>query len=132
MLLTDLIFILLFSLIFASILGYGFNWRHPARRDSVGSSSIFLFIVFALSMWAAIAWVPAWGPLFMGSAFLTFLVVGVIVSFLILALAVPDTPQPPAAGGEDRVVVGTVFGLFFWLLVITLAVSIIGRMLAGA
>ncbi len=132
MLLADFIIILLFSLVFASILGFGFNWRHPARRDSVGSSALFLFIIFMLSMWAAGSWVPAWGPAVMGSAFLVFLLVGLFVSLLILALAVPDTPHPPASEGEDHVVVGTVFGLFFWLLVITLGVSIIGRLLAGA
>ncbi|MFW6303564.1 MAG: hypothetical protein ACOC2L_02990 [Candidatus Sumerlaeota bacterium] len=135
MLLADIIFIFLFAIIFASILGWGFGWRHPRRRDAAGPSVLFLFVILLLAMWAGSTWMTPWGPTVAGSALLTLFLVGLFVSLVVMAVGTPPEPYEPtepAAEGEDVVVAGTIFGLFFWILVIGLVVTIIGRVFAGA
>lgn len=133
MLFVDLLFVLVLALILSSVLAWGFGWRHPARADAVGASMLFLFFILMLAMWAGWAWLPAWGPLLYGTPWLTLLLVGVLLSLLVLALVVPSRPTRPPRGttepAEDVAAVGTIFGIFFWILMVGLLIAIISRYL---
>jgi hypothetical protein len=127
---AHLLFAFIFALIFSGILAYALGWRHPAKSDAVGDSLLFLFLILLLAMWAGGAWVPAWGPVVYGTPWLSILVIGLLVSLLILAIAVPPqrtrTPREEIRREpEESIVVGTVFALFFWLLVAGLLVSVL-------
>lgn len=52
---VDLIFVLIFALLLSSILSWGFGWRHPARRDTVGTSFVFLFLILPVISYKFVA-----------------------------------------------------------------------------
>lgn len=118
----DILFIFLFALILSSILGWGLGWRHPAAGDAVAVSITFLFVILMLSTWAAMAWLPPWGPLLYGTPWLSILLVGLLVSLLILAVATPvrrpRTPTQEAAQAREEVLTATAFGVFFWIFIV--------------
>lgn len=136
MVLVDLFAILLIALILSSVLTWGFGWRHPARREPVGASLLFIFLILALSMWAAGGWIAPFGPVWYGTAFVDFLLIGLFVCLLVLALAEPK--RPPVTGREaveevrESETVAVVFGMFFWVLVIVLLVAAIASYFKGA
>lgn len=126
---TDFLFVLALALILSGVLAWGFGWRHPARSDAVGPSALFLFLILLFAMWAGGAWLPPWGPVWYGTAWLMFLLVGLVISLLILAIATPiRSPRPPRKTDAEEVV-GTVFGIFFWILMIGLFVAVLVRYL---
>ncbi|MDD2239981.1 MAG: hypothetical protein PHI93_04895 [Kiritimatiellae bacterium] len=133
MIIPDLAFVFLFALVLAGILGWGAGWRHPASHNAVGTSVWFLFLVLMFVMWAGSAWLPPWGPLWRGTAWLSILVIGLLVSLLMLAIATPvrrhGKLREATKQTEDAVVVGTAFGLFFWILMIGLLTAIVVRYL---
>ena len=127
----ELLTIVLFAVALASILGWGFGWRHPAGGDGVAASIVFLFVILMMAMWAFGAWLPPWGPVVFGASWLTLLVVGLFVGLLLLAAATPARPprtsRQATAEASEAAAVGAVFGLFFWLLLIGLLIAIIAR-----
>ena len=133
MILVVLVFVFLFALILSSILAWGFGWRHPARSDAVGTSVLFLFLILMFAMWAGGAWLPPWGPLWYGIPWLNLLFVGLLVSLLVLAIATPvrrpRTSREAVEQAEEAAVVGTAFGLFFWVLMVGLLIAVVVRYL---
>ncbi|MEJ2024009.1 MAG: hypothetical protein P8Y00_03160, partial [Deltaproteobacteria bacterium] len=114
----DLLFVVFFALLLSSIMSWGFRWRHPARRDTVGASFVFLFFILLVVMWASVAWMVPWGPVIYGTHWLGLLLTGVFVSLLILAVAAPVRPiktRTPAEAEQVRkeVETATAFGVFF-------------------
>jgi hypothetical protein len=121
------LFALVFALVLSSILAWGLDWRHPERRDAVGTSVLFLFLILLFAMWAGTAYLPPWGPVLYGTPWLNTLVIGLLVSLLVLAIAAPKrrAPAPSATRetAEEVIVVGTAFGIFFWILIIGLLMA---------
>ena len=134
MILIDIAVVFIFALVLSAILGWGFGWRHPAHGDARGASVMFLFLILAFTMWAGGAWLPPWGPLWYGTAWLNLLLVGLLVSILMLAVVTPvrrpRTRSEAAEEAEETAVVGTAFGIFFWLLMIMLLIAGIVRYFA--
>ena len=129
MLWVNLLFVVIFALGLSAILGWGFRWRHPSSADAIGASIVFLFLVLLLTMWAAGAWLPPFGPVMYGTSWLGLLLVGVLVALLLLAVGAP-APPPPTPGeaaeeAREAAAVGTAFGLFFWIRVVGLLVAAI-------
>lgn len=125
----DFIAVVIIALVLSSILVWGFSWRHPARRDTVGPSLLFLFLILLFAVWAGGAWFPPWGPLFLDTAWMAFLLIGLFVSLIVLAAAAPmrppRTPSAARAEAEETAVVGTVFGVFFWVLILGFLIAVI-------
>ncbi len=125
----DLIFVLFFALLLSSILSWGFGWRHPARRDTVGTSFFFLFLILLVVMWAGGAWMEPWGPIVYGTPWLSLLLIGVFVSLLILAVVTPERPvRRPRTPAEQEAVreeveTATAFGVFFWIVIAGLLIA---------
>ena len=124
----DLLFVFLFAVILSGILSWGFGWRHPAAADAVGASIAFLFVILLFTVWAVTAWLPPWGPVWYDTPWLSILLVGVLVSILILAIAAPvrrpRTPTQAAAEAREEAVTATAFGVFFWVLIAGLLIAI--------
>lgn len=125
----NLLFVFLFALLLGSILSWGFGWRHPARSDAVGASFLFLFLILLLAMWAGGVWFVPWGPVFYGTPWLELLLIGLFVSLLILAVTAsarrPRAPSALEAQAQEESTEATMFGSFFWLLLIGLLVVIV-------
>jgi hypothetical protein len=123
----DLLFVFLFALILSSILIWGFGWRHPAETEAVGASFLFLFLILLVVMWAAGAWLVPWGPVVYDTPWLGLLLIGLFISVLILAVAAPTWKgkrAEPMAGAEEAVA-ATIFGIFFWILIVGLLIAAI-------
>jgi hypothetical protein len=135
MLLADLAFALLFAFLLAAALVGLFGWRHPARREEPAAwpAAVFLFLLLFFLIWAGGAWIGPFGPLVWASAWLPFLVVGLVIGLVLLAVAEPpDRRRRPAAReardpvDEERMARGVmVYGAFFWILMLLLLVAII-------
>lgn len=127
----DIMFIIIIAAIISGILGLGFGWRHPSRPEAVGGSLVFIFLLLFLGMWASSRWFPPAGPVLLGFHWAIPLLVGLLLALIVLAIAVP--PRRDRSAGvdtiqdeQDDVVAATVFGVFFWLLIIGLLAVIIG------
>ncbi len=131
MFLVDLAFALLFAFLVAAVLAGLFGWRHPARReeDTAWPGAIFLFFLLFFLIWAGGAWVGPFGPLLWASAWLPFLVVGLVIGLVILAVAEPRRPRRPAPReplDEERATRGAmIYGAFFWILLLVLLLAIV-------
>jgi hypothetical protein len=125
---TDIILVIVFAMILASLLVWGLGWRHPAQREAVGGSILFLLLVLVLTMWAGGIWLNPWyadGE----SAWLAILGVGVLVSLVMLAVAVPARRKPRSPsrareGESEAAAMAAAFGMFFWVLIIGMMIAI--------
>lgn len=123
---VDLLFAFLVAVILTSLLVIGFGWRYPGRQGA-GVAAIFLFLVFFFMVWALAAWTAPFGPPLWGSYWLPFVVIGVLLALLILAISAP-TRLPRDEVEEQAVVSSAVlvtFGTFFWVLLLGALISII-------
>jgi len=132
MLLVDLAFALFFAFLLAAVLAGALGWRHPARReeDTAWPGAIFLFLILFFLIWAGGAWIGPFGPLLWASAWLPFLIVGVVVGLIVLAVSEPPRRRRPPVREQpaesEQVARGAViFGVFFWVLMLLLLVGIV-------
>jgi hypothetical protein len=123
----DLLLVFVFALILSGVLIWGFGWRHPAQDEAVGASFLFLFLILLVVMWAVGGWLEPWGPVVYDTPWLGLLLIGLIISLLILAVATPTwrrkRPEPMAEAEEA--VAATIFGAFFWILIVGLLIAAI-------
>jgi NADH:ubiquinone oxidoreductase subunit 6 (subunit J) len=129
----DLLLVVIFALFLSNVLIWGIGWRHPAERDTVGVSLLFLFVILALAMWAGGVWLPG-RPVLYGTSWLGLLLIGVLVSLLIMSLAAPvrraRAPDKTATDAQEEIVAATAFGIFFWTLIAALLiVALIGYLI---
>jgi hypothetical protein len=127
---ADLVFIVIFALVLSVFLTWAVGWRHPAESRTAGLSILFLFIILMFTMWAGSAWIPPWGPVFFGSAWLSLLVIGLIIALLVLAVSEP-VRRPKTLEVVEENTAGkpvertTPFGMFFWILLLVLLLAIV-------
>ena len=135
MLWTHFFLALVFAFILTGILVWAVGWRHPRGSSAVGPSILFLFIILLFSMWAGTAWLPGGEVGTYGTPWLGTLLIGLLIGLLILAIAAPAgrnprTPREASERAAETAVAGTVlgiFGIFFWLLIIGLFISVLVR-----
>ena len=130
MFLIDLLLVFIFALVLSSILGWGVGWRHPSRSDGTGVSIFFLFIILFFAMWAGGVWMVPHGPLIYGRPWLSLLIIGIFISLILLAVAAPGrrrprTPEQAEQDAVENVTAVTVFGIFFWILIIGFLIAAI-------
>ncbi len=125
----DIVFALIFAMIYTGAIVWALGWRHPVGSKVAGGSMLFLFLVLLLTMWAASAWIPPWGPVAYGTSWLSLLLVGLTVSLLILAVSAPPKKPPrvrrEAESDPDSLAAVTIFGLYFWALIIILLLAVV-------
>ncbi|HSH64706.1 MAG TPA: hypothetical protein VLB84_02680 [Bacteroidia bacterium] len=82
---------------------------------------IFFIIVF-MATWASQLWINPIGPVFWGVAWVPMLVASVFFWLLILAL-IPPFPKTQA-GTEEKESASMVLGMFFWIMLVVLLITI--------
>jgi len=118
-----------FALLFAAILVYGFSRRTAGPFDGM----LFLFLVIFMFTWGLGSWMTPIGPVVGGVSWLSYLVIAIVVMLLIGAMLPPSRPRRRGAaervaeGDEAARAVGITFGFFFWFMLITLFVIAILR-----
>ena len=117
MVIGHLVLSLVLSCVAIAVLVAGLRFR---PRTPVWS----LFLIFFLAIWAGGVWVVPFGPTHFGVTWLPFLLIAILLAVLVVALS------PRGAGShraeqevEREVEVG--LGLFFWVLIGALIVSIV-------
>jgi uncharacterized protein YybS (DUF2232 family) len=119
---TDLIAAIISGVVFTAIFAIGF------RRGGPWSSLPPFFIIVFLGAWAGALWLKPLGPAVFGVSWLNFLLVGLFVS-LVLAAAEPcPAPIYYKKRGQkqpDEASALATLDVFFWLLVILLAVAVV-------
>jgi len=130
----DILFIIIIAAIISAVLGIGFGWRHPSRPEAVGGSLIFIFLLLFLTMWASSSWIPTAGPVLWGFHWGIPLLTGLLLALVLLATAVPPRRDrgrevDKLQDERDDVVTATVFGVFFWMMIIGLLAVIVGSYL---
>lgn len=118
-----LVLALLVGFIFSLVLGYGF------RRRPAGIGFLPLFLLIFLVTWAIGIWIAPVGPLAWEVPWLAFLIIGLLFTLVVAALAAPE-PAAPAVRleteGEARTE-GVAAGVFLWLLLLGLGMAIAAR-----
>lgn len=126
---------IVFALIFAGLLMYVFNRRGPGP----GSGMLFLFLILFVFSWVGGTYITPSGPVAWGASWLGYAGVAFFIMLLLAAILPPSPPRPKSnpqltaandmeTESEIQAVFSITFGIFFWILIITLL--IIG--LAGA
>lgn len=124
----DILFALIVASAFSTVLISLFGKRGPGPL----SGFPFFFVVLFFTVWAAGVWLTPFGPLLRGTALVTYVMVGAIVTLIIAAVVpeqrerrVPDL-QPPEEK-QTAEAVETAFGFFFRVLILVLIGIIISR-----
>jgi hypothetical protein len=135
MFLIDLLFAFVIALLLSALLVGAAGWRHPRNPDT-GAAALFLFFIFLALIWAGGTWSAPYGPTLWGAYWLPFLMIGLFLGIIILAIgtaamppdsgrisegAVPEQTDAEAAAEGAAVV----FGVFFWILLLGAVAAII-------
>lgn len=131
----DLLFALILALLLAWALVGPLSWRHP-HYDGAGVAGVFLFLLLLGFIWAGGVWSEPYGPEVRGSYLMPFVVFGLALFLIILALGSaipprdappqlpPDTaPEPAAETAAEGTAIA--FGFVFWLLALGLLIAAI-------
>jgi len=101
------------------------------RRRGPWNSFLIFFVVVFLGAWAGGIWYPARGPAIGGVTWLPFFIVGLVLSLLLVAVIPPpeETTVELLKEGEKDTEARKklVLGIYFWLMVLALAVMIVAR-----
>ena len=121
-----LLLAVLISLLLTGVFIFWFRKRGP------WNSFLIFFIVVVLGAWAGGIWFPEVGPAIWGVHCLSFLIVGLIISLLLVA-SMSSTPRNTtvqlmeSGERETETKKRLVLGVYFWLMVIALVVLITTR-----
>lgn len=129
--LADLAIAILVAFAFTLILIPLLGWRRPAREGTWAGPAL-AFVLLFLFAWLGGLWIPPFGPVIYEISLLPFILTGLFVALIMLALIPPERPLPEGTPPEgqveaaktDRVVSGA-FGAFFWLLMLLLVIAIL-------
>lgn len=130
----DLIFAVLMAALVALLLVGAWGWRHP-RHPGAGPAALFLFLILWAVIWAFAVWSAPVGPVAWGGYWLPYLVIGLMLGLLFLAVAQMAGPadktrseHAPTTGTgeplESTPGIAAVFGVFFWLLIVAALIII--------
>ena len=125
MVFSDLLFVLLITLVLTAIFVVGF------RRQRTGQIIAMFFVILFLATWAVGLWIVPVGPKIFGVPWVSYLIAGLLMALLLTAL-VPLAKSRRAKDettteSEEKTVAIAVFDLFFWILIIALIAAIILR-----
>ena len=128
MTLISIVLSLFFALLFSAILVYGFRRRTTGPFDGM----LFLFLIIFMFTWGLGSWMTPIGPVFGGVAWLSYLVISIVVMLLIGAMLPPaEGPRRRRVSAEEggTKVVGITFGVFFWFMLIALFIIALLRLM---
>ncbi len=122
----DLVFALVLGVLVAFLLVALLGWRAPGS-DAAGAGLLFVFLVVLLGAWGAALWMPAYGPVLAGGYWVAPLAIGLILALLLVAAGPPPPRRRPeiVEGTPEGEAAATAFGVFFWILLLAMALIII-------
>jgi hypothetical protein len=113
---------LLFSSLFTFLLVVPFHWCHP-RGGSRRQGTIFLFLLFAVTMQAVGKWIITADPTHSSLPWLASLSTGFILLLLLIALSIPAQKMDKrheSEPGHDKQQATSAFSISFWILLAAL------------
>ena len=124
---SGLLFALVIACLLTLIFAIGF------RRQGWGIGLMIFFLVLFLATWAGGVWLTPIGPVWWGVPWLSFLLVGIVMALLLVAL-IPDGRRARPAADPTRETPAerdtlVAIDIFFWVLIAGLFVTIIIRYL---
>lgn len=126
MVFVDMLFAFLVAVFLSAIFAVGFRRRGP------WTDFIAFFTIVFLAAWAGGVWATPVGRSVWGVYWLPFLFVGFVIALLLAAsprVGPPRSRSETVVRGGGREKVEIAFGVFFWILIVTLGVSIFVRYL---
>lgn len=121
MFLYELVSALVIAFLFALLFSVLF------RRQDTSPGFTFAFVLFFLFAWAGGLWLAPLGPAIFGVYWLPGALL-VLLIFLLLGVLVdrePRTRREAQTELEIRQAIGTLFGVFLWLLIVGLVIAIV-------
>jgi uncharacterized membrane protein YgaE (UPF0421/DUF939 family) len=132
-LVLELLFAVIVALLFSFLLVALFGWQRP-DRPGAGPAFIYLFMILLFAVWAGGAYMQPVGPMLWGVAWVSFIVIGLLISLVILALIPPKRPRTrreraEAAQAEAEAQAGaeSLASAFFWMLLVLLLLAVVFR-----
>lgn len=127
MALLEFIILIIIAIVIGSIFYYGFRRRGPWNL-------LWVFIILFLVAWAGRLWIVSTTTVHWGYAWVPVIFWVLLIALLITGLAPKEekrTPQNNPETGEEVSETGgrTIFGRFFWLLLLALIAVIIAGLL---
>jgi hypothetical protein len=124
MVLSDILFSFILSLIIAIVFAVGFKNKGPW-----GTIWAFFLLIF-LAVWAASIWVSPVGPLLMGYSIIPVAIVGVVFALIVVASAPPDSIQTMRENKALDISMGekpalNSYSVYFWLVMAILVLIIV-------
>lgn len=128
MFIAEILAAFVIALLLSFLLAVVFGWEYPGR-PGVWPSLLFVFFIIFLATWAFGAWIPPAGPAVWGVYWLPFIGIGLIFMLLIAALIPPLRGRRRRTAREEEAAeeAGTALGVFFWVFMLFLIISIIGH-----
>ena len=127
MFLPGLLFALVIACILTIIFAVGF------RRQEWGAGLLLFFLILFLATWAGGLWLTPIGPLWWGVPWLSFLLVGLVIALLLVALIPAGRPprinRDPRRQARASAETLMAIDIFFWVLIVGLLVTIVIRYL---
>jgi len=114
----DVLFVFILALLFTLLVTGPFRWRY-SRAGGVWPAAGFLFLIFLAVIWAAGIWSVPYGPALWSVYWLPFVLAGLFLALIILAITAAVRP-PPTTAESDSAEAGfaALFGIFFWILIL--------------
>jgi len=99
------------------------------RRTPAGIGVLIFFVILFLATWAGGIWVAPLGPTLFDVPWLTFLLVGLFIAFILTAIVPPPrrprTAREAAAYAEAEAEAAIAIDIFFWVLIAGLIAAIL-------
>ena len=129
----DLTIAVLIAFVFSIFLIGVIRWRRPGT-SGIWSKLSFLFVILFLVIWAGGIWLIPFGPKFLNTYWLPFIVSAIAISLILITLIPPQSGSKTSiklVRTEDKKKPASerelVPGIFFWLLILALITVIVIR-----
>ena len=113
----DMLFALVIALVLTGIFGLGFG------RYGMGTTLAVFFIIVFFATWAGGVWILPFGPTIFSISWASFLIVGIVVS-LILVAVIPSERFERSGSNANARSASKAYTIFFWILLAVLVVMI--------
>jgi hypothetical protein len=115
------------ALFFSAILVFLLGWERPGASGGAWPTFIFLFFVLLAATWVGGIWITPFGSVIWHAYWLPFVMVGLVLALLLLAVLPPRgmrrRTEAQERAEQEQQAVGLMGG-FFWLLLLAFAVVI--------
>ena len=110
------------------------GWRSPrGAATAVVPSMLFVFLMTMLVVWAGGVWLTPVGPALWGGYWLPFVLVGIVFTLVLASIGPPVRPPRTREEARDEaqaeVAAASIFGGFFWMLLIVALLAVVARYL---